>query len=144
MELLKDSGFDFDKHKRRGIPHNLFGEYLITSGICFNPEIHWVSFHGGVDFAYLLKVLIGKELPIDEQDFFEYLNSYFCNYYDIKEIKRDIEYLNGGLSKIAKELSIDRIGTMHQAGSDSLVTCKVFFKLKDMLKKWWRIADDDN
>lgn len=69
------------------------------------------------------------------------MNTYFCNYFDIKEIKRDIDYLTGGLSKIAKELDIDRIGTMHQAGSDSFVTCRVFFKLKDLFKKWWPTDD---
>jgi hypothetical protein len=41
------------------------------------------------------------------------MNQYFCNYYDIKEMKRDLEYLNGGLCKVAKELGIDRIGTTH-------------------------------
>jgi hypothetical protein len=61
----------------------------------------------------MLRVLIGTDLPNDELAFFDNLNSYFCNYYDIKEIKRDIEYLTGGLSKIAKELDVERIGTMH-------------------------------
>lgn len=59
MDLLKRSGFDFEKHKVKGIPHNLFGEYLITSGICLNPEVHWITFHGGVDFGYILKVILG-------------------------------------------------------------------------------------
>lgn len=113
MDLLKRSGFDFDKHKTKGIPHEKFAEYLITSGVFLNPEVHWITFHGGVDFGYLLKVVLGTELPNDETNFFELMNIYFCNFYDIKEIKRDIDYLNGGLSKIAKELDIERIGTMH-------------------------------
>ena len=65
------------------------------------------------------------------------MNSFFVNYYDIKEIKRDIEFLSGGLSKIAKELDIERIGTTHQSGSDSIVTSRVFFKLKNMIFKCW-------
>lgn len=40
------------------------------------------------------------------------LDTYFINYYDCKEVKREID-LSGGLSKVAKELDIDRIGTMH-------------------------------
>ena len=66
MDLLKRSGFDFDKHKKKGIPHQLLGEYLITSGICLNPEVHWITFHGGVDFGYILKVVMGTEIPNDE------------------------------------------------------------------------------
>lgn len=135
--MLKNSGFDFEKHKNTGIPLQLFSEYLITSGICFNQDIHWVTFHGAIDFGYVLKALIGQDLPPDETSFLEMLNIFFVNYYDIKEIKRDIEFLSGGLSKIAKELDIERIGTTHQSGSDSIVTSRVFFKLKGMLFKCW-------
>lgn len=107
----------------------MFGEYLITSGLCLNPSIHWITFHGGIDFGYLLRLLLGHELPNDEPGFLEALQTHFQNFYDIKEIKRDNYLLQGGLSKIAKELDVDRIGTNHQAGSDSLVTCGCFFKL---------------
>jgi CCR4-NOT transcription complex subunit 7/8 len=113
MDLLKRSGFDFDKHKSQGIPPSMFAEYFITSGLCLNPNNHWVTFHGGVDFGYMLRVFLGTDLPPTEMSFFEMMNNYFYNYYDIKEIKRDIEQLTGGLSKIAKELDVERIGTMH-------------------------------
>ena len=77
MDLLKRSGFDFDKHKAKGVPPTLFGEYLITSGMCLSPNIHWITFHGGVDFGYILRVLLGVELPNDENSFFELMNNYF-------------------------------------------------------------------
>jgi CCR4-NOT transcription complex subunit 7/8 len=91
MDLLKRSGFDFDKHKTAGIPPALFGEHLITSGLCLNPNNHWVTFHGGVDFGYMLRAFLGTDLPQTEMVFFDMMNNYFYNYYDIKEIKRDIE-----------------------------------------------------
>lgn len=56
-------------------------------------------------------------------------------------MKRDIEYLSGGLSKIAKELDVERVGTTHQAGSDSLITSRVYFKLLEVYKKWWGTQD---
>jgi hypothetical protein len=70
------------------------------------------------------------------------LKLYFGNFYDCKEIKREIDYLSGGLSKVAKELDVDRIGTMHQAGSDAYVTAAVYFKLKFKLKKLWNMDAD--
>jgi hypothetical protein len=65
LDLLIRSGFDFDQHKLRGIPHQLFGEYLISSGLCLNSHLRWITFNGSTDFAYLLKSLIGTELPND-------------------------------------------------------------------------------
>lgn len=44
MELLRESGLDFSKHKTEGIPHQLFAEYLITSGLVLNNRCHWITF----------------------------------------------------------------------------------------------------
>jgi hypothetical protein len=63
------------------------------------------------------------------------------NYYDCKEIKREID-VSGGLVKLAKELDVERIGTMHQAGSDAYVTCKVFFRLRSKLKQLWLVESE--
>jgi len=49
--------------------------------------------------------------------------------YDIKYLMASIEHLNGGLQKVANELRVKRIGAQHQAGSDSLLTGQVFFKM---------------
>ncbi len=51
--------------------------------------------------------------------------------FDIKYIMRDIEHLRGGLQKIADDLQVERIGAMHTAGSDSLLTHSAFFKIRE-------------
>ena len=38
----------------------------------------------------------------------------------------------GGLSSIAKTLGVIRVGPMHQAGSDSLLTAATYFKLREV------------
>jgi len=78
-----------------------------------NRRNHWITFHGGLDFGYLLKILSNEELPSKQYDFTDQLKQYFYNYYDVKEVKREIDYLGGGLGKVAREIGIDRIGTMH-------------------------------
>jgi len=40
-----------------------------------------------------------------------------------------IEGLYGGLASLAESLEVQRIGPMHQAGSDSLLTSQAYFKL---------------
>jgi len=45
---------------------------------------------------------------------------------------RSCENLKGGLTKLAEELEVERIGPEHQAGSDSLLTQATFFKMRSL------------
>ena len=129
ITMLYNSGIDFNLMKNKGIPHSLFAEYLIVSGLVLNENITWICFNGSSDFAYLLKYLINDFLPDDEKSFIELINLYFPNIYDIKHLVNDNETYKGGLNKLAKELNVERSGEIHQAGSDSQVTSDVFFRL---------------
>jgi CCR4-NOT transcription complex subunit 7/8 len=40
--------------------------------------------------------------------------------------------LKGGLQELANDLHVVRIGAQHQAGSDSLLTCSTFFKMRQI------------
>lgn len=55
IELLKQSGIDFDANERRGVDVRKFGELLITSGVVLSSDIRWITFHSAYDFGYLLK-----------------------------------------------------------------------------------------
>ena len=129
ISLLENCGINFNRLKKEGIPYELFGEYLLNSGMVLNENLTWISFNGLSDFAYLLKSLTGDYLPDTVEDFNEIMKIYFPNAYDIKYLIKENEIYKGGLNKIAKELNIERHGEVHQAGSDSLVTSQVFLKL---------------
>jgi len=121
---------------RKGIEHKLFAEYLISSGLLLNEDIIWVCFHGGFDFGYLVKMVIGESLPEDESEFYRVLTTYFPSFYDVKTMIKDIDSFKAiGLSKLASELFLKRVGTSHQAGSDSILTLAVYFKLIEKLLK---------
>lgn len=107
-----------------------FGEILVTSGLVLMPNVKWITFHSGYDFGYLLKVLMANPLPVDEGTFFEFLRLFFPSFYDIKYLMKTCKSLKGGLQDIADDLGIERIGIQHQAGSDSLLTAKAFFKIR--------------
>jgi CCR4-NOT transcription complex subunit 7/8 len=130
IALLTNSGINFELLESRGIPQDVFGEYLITSGLVLNDDIHWISFHGIYDFAYFLRSVTNLPLPETELGFFENLKIYFANFYDIRFLVRYNDNFRGSLAKLGQELNVARIGTQHQAGSDSLITSEIFFKLK--------------
>jgi CCR4-NOT transcription complex subunit 7/8 len=149
IELLQKSGLDFQRHEEFGILPNDFAELMITSGLVLNPDNKWISFHrcvvchteeaiplrspllSGYDFGYFVKLLTAKSLPTSEDEFFELLKLWFPTVYDIKFLRDKLENKNkGGLQDLADELEVVRIGSSHQAGSDSLLTASVFFELR--------------
>merc|ERR1711941_225383 len=112
-----------------GIPVDVFGEMLMTSGVVLNEDVRWLSFHSGYDFGYLLKVLSCDSMPADEETFFDLIHTYFPNIYDIKYLMKSCKNLKGGLQEVADSLEVERIGPQHQAGSDSLLTGMAFFRM---------------
>lgn len=131
LEMLERAGINFEQLSADGIDVCTFAELMISSGLVLNDENRWVAFHSGYDFGYLLKVLTNTELPESESDFFEQLKLWFGNIYDLKYMVKSCPTLNhrAGLNHLASELKVDRIGPAHQAGSDSLITSSLFFKL---------------
>jgi len=130
IDLLYNSGINFKQHENDGIDPLYFAELLMTSGVILMEDVCWVSFHSGYDFAYMLKLLTNTKLPNEEKVFFELLKLFFPTVYDIKYLMKSCSTLKGGLQEVAEQLEVERIGTQHQAGSDSLLTGQAFFKLK--------------
>jgi len=131
IDLLRQSGIDFGTMQAGGVDVKRFGELLTSSGVVLNEDVRWVTFHSGYDFGYMLRVLTCDALPEREDEFFELLGIFFPCIFDIKYLMKFCDSLHGGLSKIAELLDVQRIGPQHQAGSDSLLTGKVFVKLVD-------------
>jgi len=132
IELLSKCGIDFKKHEQLGMEANDFAELLIGSGIVLSDTVHWISFHSGYDFGYMLKLLTCSTLPPDEHEFFEMIKIYFPKIYDIKYLMKSTKHLKGGLQEVADELEVTRTGPQHQAGSDSLLTGATFFRMREL------------
>ncbi|KAK9138027.1 hypothetical protein Sjap_008621 [Stephania japonica] len=130
IELLRNQGVDMEKHMGEGVNYRQFAELMYNAGL-INQGMHWVAFHGGYDFAYLLKVMsLEKKLPENVDGFYDQLRQYFGRMYDVKQMAKCCEGLYGGLDKIAATLQVERaVGKSHCAGSDSLLTWQVFSTL---------------
>lgn len=155
IESLQSAGLDFAAIERDGIDPHEFAALLIPSGLLCDEKVKWISFHGGYDFGYLMKLLLVKALPNDEPSFEKLLTRFFPSVYDVKHLIKHITRLSQqgllnspdpsisdilqkfeqkqGLENISEALKVKRVGTAHQAGSDSLVTGKVFFQIRDRL-----------
>jgi CCR4-NOT transcription complex subunit 7/8 len=155
IESLRQAGIDFAALERDGIDPHEFASLLIPSGLVCFENVHWISFHGGYDFGYLTKLLICRVLPNDEVEFDQIMKLYFPSTYDVKHLlKHAIKLHNSGmltpadpsvvevlqkfeaksgLENIGETLKIKRVGAAHQAGSDSLLTGRVFFALREKI-----------
>uniref|UniRef100_A0AC34QKT1 Poly(A)-specific ribonuclease n=3 Tax=Panagrolaimus sp. JU765 TaxID=591449 RepID=A0AC34QKT1_9BILA len=135
VDLLKKSGLDFERHRTHGIKYDDFGMFLTTSGLVCNPKVTWLTFHSCFDFCYLIKTMIITKLPPTEKEFMEIHRILFPVSYDIKMMMKHpgvmAAKLRGGLQDVADQLCVKRIGSQHQAGSDSLLTAMTFFRLKE-------------
>jgi CCR4-NOT transcription complex subunit 7/8 len=132
IDMLKEAGINFDELAEKGIEPLHFADVVFSSGLLLNEDVKWITFHGAFDFAYLIKVVSNTALPGTQEKFNTTLKLYFPSVYDIKIIMKEVNELrSGSLSKLARDLELKRIGTMHQAGSDSELTLRCFFKLKE-------------
>jgi len=152
IELLKSSGVDFQRHAEMGISHDTFGALLTTSGLAFSSDVHWLSFHSGYDFGYLIKLLSNDALPMDQSEFFSLVTTFFPKLWDIKFLLRHAQRMRtqgrlntdgarcvdslgtkSGLQDLAEELGCQRIGQAHTAGSDAWLTGAVFWSMKNKI-----------
>jgi len=130
IDLLKNGGINFEHFRQYGVDITHFAELLITSGLVLNPDVTWLAFHSGYDFGYIVKAVMGKDLPDREDEFGHVFHLFFPSVYDIKYLLRHTELSHTlGLDALGDILGVRRIGTAHQAGSDSLLTGHIFFKL---------------
>lgn len=135
IQLLRDNGMDFQRHKSEGIDHELFADLFLNMRILFNERIKWLSFHGAYDFAYLMKLCSKLSvLPDTDMEFFTLLYYHFPNIYDVKYMAKMMGgiglWRGGSLNHLAAELGLHRLsGSSHQAGSDSMLTSNVIFRL---------------
>lgn len=152
--MLAKSGIDFNMHEKNGIDPFEFGSLLISSGLVLLDDVHWISFHSGYDFGYLMKIMLCTPLPENEEEFHKLLNIFFPSLYDIKYLMKHAgrnQAVNdspltpaaaqilsnlgqkSGLQDIADELGVKRVGIAHQAGSDSLVTGEIYWKMRQLV-----------
>lgn len=73
----------------------------------------------------MLKILSGVPLPESELEFASKVSMVFPNILDLKILINPLDRFKGSLQKIADFFNVQRVGTMHNGGSDALTTSQV-------------------
>jgi CCR4-NOT transcription complex subunit 7/8 len=63
----------------------------------------------GYDFGYMVRILSGSPLSLEEGEFFQHLRMYFQNIYDVKYLMKSCKNLKGGLQEVADQLEVSVI-----------------------------------
>ncbi|KAK4476885.1 hypothetical protein RD792_016049 [Penstemon davidsonii] len=140
IALLRRQGIDLSYNKRMGIDSHIFAMKFKAMLLDMRSlrirrlpvNLTWITFHGSYDFGFLIKILTGKSLPQNLNDFMWFVETFFGDaFYDLKVMTPSLG-MYGGLDRLAKELGLDRtVGKSHQAGSDSLMTMQLFVEIKN-------------
>jgi CCR4-NOT transcription complex subunit 7/8 len=104
----------------------------MQSGMVLSDHFHWICFHGCYDFAYLIKVLTGAELPNSLAELLELLDLFFPRRGDVKLLAKPLGNF-GSLLSIAEQRGLQCTG-VHQGGLDALLTRDVFFSFPDVVQ----------
>lgn len=152
IQLLEQSGVEFEKNREMGIDLDSFGSVLTSSGLVFSEEVNWLSFHSGYDFGYLVKLLTADGLPEEQSGFFDVVKTFFPRLWDIKFLLRQAQRMHSqnrlnpdaariitelgqrsGLQDLADVLGCHRIGPAHTGGSDAWLTGSVFWAMRSKI-----------
>ncbi|KAJ1287899.1 hypothetical protein BS78_02G045900 [Paspalum vaginatum] len=137
IAMLRDKGVDFDRTREHGVDAAALGPRLrkwLRAGL---GRAGVVTFSGGYDIAYLVKMMFGAgyKMPKKAEEFEGIAKALLRRrrLFDVKEMAGHCPSdLRGGLSSVAVKLNVERaVGEAHKAGSDSLLTCHVFMKMKE-------------
>ncbi|XP_010510103.1 PREDICTED: probable CCR4-associated factor 1 homolog 7 [Camelina sativa] len=120
------------ENNQTGIDPEEFVKLMMSPGTVLNENVHLVTFHGGYDVGYLLKLLTCQNLPETQSGFFQMISLYFPRVYDVKHLMKFSNGVYGDLNYLAELLDVERVWIDHQVGSDCLLTSCTFRKLQEV------------
>jgi len=121
VNFLSAAGIDFPRHAAEGIDRQILGNLLARSPLVGAASPRWLTFSGLYDLGYLLKLLIPDPLPCNVSAFDDALAKFCPQNLELRDWLP-----HGSLERLAKDYGVSRQGQAHTAGSDALVTLKLF------------------
>ncbi|CAL9148797.1 unnamed protein product, partial [Musa hybrid cultivar] len=125
IELLAQSGHDFQQNRRHGIDARRCAYLVCVKLFCQPYSSKYVTFHGLYDVAFVIKMITRAPLPNTLNEFSDLVRTIFGQIYDIKYISRFCGGLRQGeigLVGLSRLLNFEPVGIRHQAAYDSLIS----------------------
>ncbi|KAH7420956.1 hypothetical protein KP509_13G032300 [Ceratopteris richardii] len=121
IQLLQNSGIDFERNRRDGLESRTLGSLLLKHHLVFNPRMHYVCYQGDYDFASYQIAWLNTP------------TSMFGRIFDVRCAQLQNFHTSYGLQKFSDSVGVKRIsGISHQAGSDSLLTASTYQAIKSL------------
>ncbi len=97
---------NFGKNLEDGINSTDFTVLMVESGLLFNGDYVWITFHSAYDLAHLIKIMTPhRKLPFDLVQFMHVVHFTFgSRFYDLKHMKK---FCDGRTSTSKKEARMD-------------------------------------
>lgn len=138
LEILRQSGVNFDMLAVEGIDVFSFAELLLTSGLVLDSDINWITFHSGYDLGYLLSVMLNASLPAEEGAFLDLVKLYFPNVWDLKYILRGLSYHppRATLYEVAEDFhhmsggNNSLLSAIIASSNEALLTSAIYFEMR--------------
>ncbi|CAL9064701.1 probable CCR4-associated factor 1 homolog 11 [Musa acuminata AAA Group] len=133
IELLAQSGHDFQQYRRHGIDARRCAYLVCVKLFCQPYSSKYVTFHGLYDVAFVIKMITRAPLPNTLNEFSDLVRTIFGQIYDLKYISRFCGGLRRGeigLVGLSRLLNFEPVGIRHQAAYDSLLIGALFNEMK--------------
>ncbi|CAL9082655.1 unnamed protein product [Musa acuminata var. zebrina] len=133
IELLTQSGHDFQQYRRHGIDARRCAYLVCVKLFCQSYSSKYVTFHGLYDVAFVIKMITRAPLPNTLNEFSDLVRTIFGQIYDLKYISRFCGGLRRGeigLVGLSRLLNFEPVGIRHQAAYDSLLIGALFNEMK--------------
>ncbi|SMN21611.1 similar to Saccharomyces cerevisiae YNR052C POP2 RNase of the DEDD superfamily, subunit of the Ccr4-Not complex that mediates 3' to 5' mRNA deadenylation [Maudiozyma saulgeensis] len=145
LELLRNSGINFENHRTGGIGKFEFAQLMMDSGLILDTNTTWITFHAAYDLGFLVHILMNDMMPSTRTDFEWWVHKFMPNLYDLNLIYKMIRDFKNpqqpqsqgqppkySLTTVGDEIGIPRFPIFTTVGGQALLMLLSFCYLSKL------------
>ncbi|CAB4255440.1 similar to Saccharomyces cerevisiae YNR052C POP2 RNase of the DEDD superfamily, subunit of the Ccr4-Not complex that mediates 3' to 5' mRNA deadenylation [Maudiozyma barnettii] len=145
LELLRNSGINFENHRTTGIDKFEFAQLMMDSGLILDTNTAWITFHAAYDLGFLVHILTNDMMPSTRADFEWWVHKFMPNLFDLNLIYKMIRDFKNpqhaqsqgqppkySLTTVGDEIGIPRFPIFTTTGGQALLMLLSFCYLSKL------------